>query len=111
MKRLQLVIAVLIILLGIVHVSFAFPIVELTEGTLWFIGSGVALVLSGLINGIASESGVSKRTKWIALLCNILMCGLFILSIPVVQGPQVYAGIGLFLCASTLSILRFRKDY
>jgi hypothetical protein len=106
MKRLQLTITILIILLGIVHITFAFPIDELTEGTLWFIGSGVALVLSGLINWIASEGGVSKRTKWITLLCNILMCGLFILAIPVVQGPQVYMGIGLFLAASTLSMLR-----
>lgn len=108
MKRFQLIIAVLIILLGIVHVSFAFPIGELTEGTLWFIGSGVALVLSGLINWIASEGGISKRTKWITLLCNILMCGLFVLAIPVVQGAQVYVGIGLFLAASTLSMLGFR---
>jgi hypothetical protein len=105
MKRLHFIIAVLIILLGVVHVSFAFPIDELTEGTLWFIGSGVALILAGLINWIASEPVISQRTKWVAFVSNILMCSLFIIAMPIIDGPQVFIGVGLFTIATFLVIV------
>jgi hypothetical protein len=104
MKRIQYIISLLIILLGMVHITFAFPIDRLTEGTLWFIGSGVALILAGLINWIASDSVISQKTKWIAFVSNILMASLFILAIPIVEGPQVFIGVGLFALAALLVI-------
>jgi hypothetical protein len=104
MKRLHTIIALLILFLGVIHLSFAFPIHEWAEGSLWFIGSGVAILLAGLINWIASAPLIGQKTKWVAFSSNMLMCGLFISSLSIIDGPQVFIGVGLFALASFLSI-------
>ena len=59
----------IIILLGMVHISFAFPL-HMNTDTLWFVGTGMAIIFSGLLNLIAIDRGGSKLTKAIAILTN-----------------------------------------
>lgn len=95
MKRLHAIVVALIVLLGLIHISFAFPIDKLSEGGLWFIGSGVAIVLAGFINFLTMVAVPTLKTKWVGFLTNLILCCLFIVAIPIIEGPQVYVGISL----------------
>ena len=86
--------SVFIILLGIVHVSFALPF-QLTEDTLWFVGSGFAVLFSGLLNLVAIDRGGSVFTKIIAAIVNAVNTVLFFAALKIIGEPQVYLGIAL----------------
>ena len=96
MDRLIRIVSFLIILLGIVHVGFGFPIYMNTD-TLWFVGSGMAIVFGGLVNLVAIDRGGSKFTKAIAVFTNASICALFCFALPILNEPQVYIGIIIFL--------------
>ena len=68
----------------------------MNEGTLWFIGSGIAVIFAGLLNYVAIERGGTRFSKSIALLVNTISCGLFFLALPILGEPQVYIGIVVF---------------
>lgn len=85
-----------IILLGMVHISFAFPL-HMNTGTLWFVGAGMAIIFAGLLNLVAINSSVSTFTKWIAVITNAFNCTMFCFAIPILGEPQVYLGIFIFL--------------
>ena len=90
------IVSAVIILLGIVHISFAFPI-HMNEGTMWFIGSGFAVIFAGLLNYLAINRGGSRLSKAIAAIVNALCCGLFLFfALPILGEPQVYVGITIF---------------
>jgi hypothetical protein len=48
------------ILMGLVHIGFAFPLGDLDSYDFWFIGSGIAIILSGILNVIADCSPGGK---------------------------------------------------
>ena len=106
MNQLHFILAILIILLGVLHISFVFPIGELTEDELWFIGSGVAIILAGFSNLIILDKTISKHIQYIVVLTNVMLLCLFIIAIPIINGPQVYLGIGLFGLVAYLSSIR-----
>lgn len=99
------------ILLGVIHIGFAFPITTFDEGVLWFIGSGLAVVFSGAFN-IAAV--VNCRQRWFAyvtLAVNLVMLGLIISALSPIREPQVYAGIFLYLTATIiLAIQTFHRE-
>lgn len=101
MQLLIKIISSIIVLLGIVHIGFAFPL-HMNAETLWFTGAGMAIIFAGLLNFVALERSGSKFSKGIALIVNALMCGLFCLAIPILNEPQVYVGVAVFL-STTLS--------
>ncbi len=95
------------ILLGLVHIGFVFPIDGFDSYQLWFIGAGIAIIFSGLLNIIAV---VNCRQRWlgiISLACNAVMLGLFILALDVLKEPQVYIGISLYLAAILVRAIQF----
>ena len=92
-------ISIIIILLGVVHISFAFPVYMNTD-TLWFIGAGMAIIFSGLLNLIAIDRGGSKFTKWVAVVVNVFNFGMFCFALPILNEPQVYVGITIFLLST-----------
>lgn len=98
----------MITLLGVVHITFAFPI-RLNTDTLWFIGSGVAIILAGLLNLVVIYRGGSAFTHTVALICNALMCGLFCFALLVLNEPQVYFGVIIFLLVSIAFALLFGR--
>ncbi|RYZ56329.1 MAG: hypothetical protein EOP49_00665 [Sphingobacteriales bacterium] len=96
MHRLIRIVSFVIILLGVVHVYFAFP-VQMGEGTLWFIGAGMAIIFAGLLNMVALHRGGSRFTQGVAAAVNATTCGLFCFAIPILGEPQVYVGVTIFL--------------
>jgi hypothetical protein len=110
LPRLIKIISVVIVLLGIVHISFAFPI-YLNTDTLWFVGAGFAIIFSGLINLIAIENGGTKFSLWIAFLCNAFNCALFCIALTILNEPQVYFGIIIFLLAAISFLVEVLRLY
>ncbi len=92
MHRIIKAVSYIIILLGIVHISFAFPL-RMNTDTLWFVGAGMAIIFTGLLNLVAIDRGGSKFTKTIAVLVNAFNCTLFCFALPILNEPQVYVGI------------------
>ena len=99
----------IIILLGMVHISFAFPL-HMNTDTLWFVGTGMAIIFSGLLNLIAIDRGGSKFTKAIAILTNALNFAMFCLALSILGEPQVYAGILIFLVATKAFIIDITRN-
>ena len=95
MHKLLKIVSYVIILLGLVHISFAFPLYKNTD-TLWFVGAGMAIIFAGLLNLVALDRGGSKFTKTIALIINALNSLLFCFALSILNEPQVYIGISIF---------------
>lgn len=98
-----------IILLGLVHSYFAFFCRYMDIDTLWFLGSGFAIIFAGLLNIVAIDRGGSKATNLIALGTNLLMCIMFCFALPLIHGPQVYIGITIFLLPAIAFFVRIKS--
>lgn len=104
-KSVHWIIAVLIVLLGAVHTGMGFYCMELNENTLWFIGSGIALMSGGLFNFL--QILTYSRPVWIVtLVVNVVNAGLFLLATQVIAGPHVYFGLALFVLAAFLTFAK-----
>ncbi len=99
MHSLIKIVSYIIVLLGIVHISFAFPLYVNTN-TLWFVGAGMAIIFAGLLNLVAIDRGGSKFTKTVAILVNAFNCAMFCFALLILNEPQVYVGIAIFLVAT-----------
>lgn len=90
------------------HISFAFPIHSNTD-TLWFVGSGMAVIFSGLLNFVALDCGGSKFNNLIALIINGLNGVLFCWALAILNEPQIYVGITIFLVTTVAFFIRLIK--
>lgn len=72
---------------------------------LWFVGAGMAIIFAGLLNLVAIERGGSKFTKAVAVFVNISNCTMFCFALPILNEPQVYVGIIIFLITTVAFIL------
>ena len=77
--------------------------------TLWFIGAGMAIIFSGLLNFVAIDRGGSKFTKWIAVLTNAFNCAMFCFALMIINEPQVYVGITIFLITTIAFLIDLTK--
>lgn len=109
MKIVDRLAAVLILLLGIVHVSLA-PVFRgrYNGAGMWFLSGGLMLIFLGLLN-LARIGSPGAAARWAALAGNILalafVCGL----VPLVslgQNPQVTFAILLIAAATVFSAVR-----
>ncbi len=73
--------------------------------TLWFVGAGMSIIFAGLLNLVAIDRGGSKFTKGIAILVNALNCVMFCFALPILNEPQVYVGIIIFLITTVAFIV------
>ena len=106
-------VAYIIILLGVVHISLTFPL-HMNTDTLSFVGAGMAIIFAGLLNLVAIDRSGSKFTKAIAVIVNAFNCMLFCFAVPILNEPQVYIGIAIFLIttvAFTVDLLNTRAAY
>ncbi|GAB2653881.1 hypothetical protein GCM10027036_04020 [Flavihumibacter cheonanensis] len=78
--------------------------------TLWFVGAGMAIVFSGLLNHVAIDRGGSKFTKWIAAITNAINGAMYCFALPILKEPQVYAGITIFLI-TTVAFIGLRQRF
>lgn len=101
-RRGRRLLACIIILLGLIHISLAFPVVKLDQSVLWFIGTSCMLMFSGFLN-LAVVQYCAKSL--IGYLSNIVCLGLFVLSLWVMNEPQVFIGIALFFVATFILAL------
>jgi hypothetical protein len=104
MKIVRKIIPALIMLLGLIHLSFAFPLNDLEIDSLLFIGAGLAIVFAGAINLFAQMSPHSMIIKVSALICNAVMFALFVIGTSILIVPVVFAGIILFLVSTLFAI-------
>ena len=93
--------------LGLIHLGLsAFAWRDLNEGALWFAGSGLAIVLGGLVNGVMIRADpVDRVQRAVWVLANVLMAAFFGLAWTVLKAPQVVVGGVVFalLCVGALS--------
>lgn len=105
LRRSRWVLAVSIILFGLVHISFVFPVTTWNTGMLWFVGTGVMLVFAGFLNLAVIQYCVKSLIGYLTLISNVICLGLFILSLWIMSGPQVYTGITLFFVATVILVV------
>ena len=77
--------------------------------TLWFVGAGMAIIFSGLLNLIAIDRGGSKFTKATAAIVNAFNCAMFCFALPILNQPEVYVGILIFLVTTVAFIIELSK--
>ena len=78
--------------------------------TLWFVGSGMAIIFAGLLNLVAIDRGGSKFTKAIAVIVNAFNCIMFCFALAILNEPQVYIGITIFFITTVAFIIQLTKD-
>ncbi|HEY7289479.1 MAG TPA: hypothetical protein VH583_06540 [Vicinamibacterales bacterium] len=109
MKTVYRLVAVLIVLLGVIHVSLA-PVFRgrLDLAGMWFLSGGLMLIFLGLLNLARSGSPVALA-RWAAFVADVLglafLVGLVPLA-PLRQNPQVTVAIALTSAAAVFSLRR-----
>lgn len=91
-------------LLGLVHIALTpLAYANWTIEALWFVGSGLAILLAAAANLLGFRSpGAGSRGILTAI--NLAMTGFFAAAWLVLPGPQVIAGGVLFLCLAFCSL-------
>ena len=109
MRLLYLVFALLIILLGLVHIAATFALFDaLTSRAIWFASGGVAIVLTGLLNLLNRAYGASARgVRWSAVGANAVMTVFAALAgtAGAASGAQLVVIVGLMAAAALISLL------
>lgn len=109
--RLTLILAIAAALLGLAHVSLT-PLIYpgWTTNGLWFVGTGLAILVAAAVNIVGRGMGGSLNASLITLV-NLVMTGFFMAAWPVLPGPQVIVGgalfAGLAFCAAFTAQRRF----
>lgn len=77
--------------------------------TLWFVGAGMAIIFSGLLNLVAIDRGGLKFTKAIAVIVNPFNCTMFCFALPILNQAQVYVGILIFLITTVAFVIELLR--
>jgi hypothetical protein len=92
----------LIIALGVLHcVSTAFNYDSFSLDAMWFLGSGVAIILAGFLNiAVIRVGGKDRVIKYMALTTDLIFSALFSVALLSLTQPQVLVGSLLFAVAA-----------
>ncbi len=93
------IVSIAIIIFGLLHIYCA-TCRTMDTDTLWFIGSGFAIIFPGILNLVALDRGGSRFTLVTALIVNVLVLLLFCFALFILNELQVYIGIAVFLISS-----------
>jgi hypothetical protein len=98
MKTAHTIASILIVLLGCVHISFTFlNYYSLSYEAVWFLGTGVAIVLAGFVNIAMLRDGGRDTVIWtMALITNLFFLIGFAAASYMMREPQVFVGAILF---------------
>lgn len=69
----------------------------------------MAVIFAGLLNLVAIDRGGSKFTKAVAVTTNALNCAMFCFALSILNEPQIYVGISIFIIASAAFIIALSK--
>ena len=107
-KRLHAICAILFVALGVVHVLFTLTFAtRLTQGALWFAGSGLAMIFAGFLN-LALSRGGAGRDKTLRVLCHVTNALLLVfgtLGAVIVNEPQAYFGLALIVVLAVTAFM------
>ena len=75
MRRLYLVLALLVVLLGLFHAVSTFRIFDaLSSRAVWFASGGLAMVLTGILNLLNRAYGaIARGVRWASICANLAM--------------------------------------
>ena len=101
----------LIITLGLVHIGFTYHDYDrFTMGAVWFIGTGVAIILAGFLNiTLRRDVGRDRLVRWLCIGTNIIFTLGFAGAILMLPQPQVFVGLLLFASATASGFLISHK--
>ena len=109
MRALYLILALLMILLGLVHIAATFALFDaLTSRAIWFASGGVAIVLTGVLNLLNRAYGASARgVRWAAFGANAVMTVFAMLAgtAGAASGAQLIVIVSLMAAATLVSLL------
>ena len=92
-RKIYLLVVAITFLLGILHSTLAFvAFKKLNASTLWFLGTGLALLFYSALNLIHTRHGAESDVRLIVRVTNVLMLLFIALAVPAlgVKGnPQV----------------------
>lgn len=99
LKLLSKIAAYLIIVIGVVHLSFTpFAYSRVTDNTVWFVGSGLAAIFGGFLNLIWLRNiGRDRVTYWLCLIASLLLALFFVLAAVVIPSPPPLLGVVLIV--------------
>ncbi len=100
----------LIIALGVLHIGFTYHDYDrLTMSAVWFIGTGVAIILAGFLNiTLRRDVGRDRLVQWLCHGTNMLFTLGFAGAILMLPQPQVLIGLLLFASATISGFLLSR---
>jgi hypothetical protein len=108
MRRLYLVLACLILLLGLVHVSATFALFDaLTSRAVWFAGGGMAIIFTGVLNLLNRAYGAAAPgVRWAAIGGNAAMTVFAALAgvAGAASGAELIVIVGLMAAATLVSL-------
>ena len=111
MKAVHKISTGLIIALGLLHVLFtAHDYGEFTLRAMWFLGTGVAIILAGFLNVVLMRDvGRDRLVQWLCHLTNLTFTVLFTFALTLLSQPQVFVGVALFAVATISAFLSSRQ--
>ena len=94
------------IALGLLHVSVTFVDYDtFSLRALWFAGAGVAIILAGFLNVVLlRDAGKDRVVRLLSVLANIIFAAMFAAALTLMQQPQVFVGLALFIIAAVTSL-------
>jgi hypothetical protein len=114
MRHLYLVLALLIILLGLVHLVATFSLFdEINSRAIWFASGGVAIIFTGILNLRNRAYGRSARgVRWASFGANAVMT--IFAALAGVAGAaadvQLVVIVGLMAAAALMSLMPAASD-
>ena len=100
-----------LVFFGVVHVAMTARNYQLNSAeAIWFAGSGIMLIASGLLTLSATAPG-ARIARVCSIIVNLLAFSLGMLAIAVVPGPHIYLLVA-FIVAALIGVsgLVFRSD-
>jgi len=97
----------LIIALGMLHVGFTpFNYGRFDMDAMWFLGSGLAIILAGFLNiAVIRGRGKDKLVWVLGLITNLGFAILFGIGLLLLTQPQVFVDLALFGFATLCTVL------
>ena len=101
----------IVIALGVIHIGFTYHDYDrFTMGAVWFIGTGVAIILAGFLNiTLRRDVGRDRLVQWLCHSTNLVFTLGFAGAILMLPQPQVLIGLLLFASATVSGFLLSRK--
>jgi fatty acid desaturase len=103
----------LIIALGSLHILFTFHDYDsFSLRAVWFASAGVAIILAGFLNIVLlRDTGKDKVVWMLCLFANIIFAVMFSTVLALMQQPQVFFGVILFVAATITAFKMPKASY